>query len=165
MPVCRKCQVSFPSRITINNRVRVLSSRKFCLSCSPFGKHNTSPHTPHLPEGEKRCCDCKLVKSVTSFYPVLNSKRHYSCCRSCASLRTQTTQAKNKRLAVEYKGGKCEVCGYNKCIAALEFHHQDPLMKEFEIGQIRSRNIEGIKKELDKCQLLCCRCHREAHFD
>ena len=27
---------------------------------------------------------------------------------------------------VDYKGGKCERCGYDKNISALEFHHLDP---------------------------------------
>ena len=38
---------------------------------------------------------------------------------------------------VEYKGGKCERCGYNKTIQALQFHHLDPKEKDFaiEIGR------------------------------
>jgi hypothetical protein len=33
--------------------------------------------------------------------------------------------------AIEYKGGKCEICGYNKCIRSLCFHHKNPLEKNF----------------------------------
>lgn len=29
-------------------------------------------------------------------------------------------------MAIAYKGGKCQCCGYDKCIQALEFHHIDP---------------------------------------
>ncbi len=72
---------------------------------------------------------------------------------------------KLKKWAVEYKGGKCEVCGYNKCIAALEFHHRDPKEKEAAWTSIRKRSFEFIKKELDKCALLCACCHREVHFN
>lgn len=63
------------------------------------------------------------------------------------------------------KGGKCECCGYNKNIAALEFHHKNPEEKEFQIDirKFANANIETLKKELDKCIILCSNCHREIH--
>lgn len=69
-----------------------------------------------------------------------------------------------KARAVEYKGGMCEVCGYTKCQAALEFHHRDPLEKDFRISQGNSWSWAKIQPELDKCALLCATCHREEHF-
>ena len=68
-----------------------------------------------------------------------------------------------KKMAIEYLGGKCEICGYNKCPDAFDFHHKDPSIKEFRIGSFRIKSWEKIKKELDKCQLLCSNCHRELH--
>lgn len=71
-----------------------------------------------------------------------------------------------KLKAVEYKGGKCIKCNYDKCITALEFHHRNPSEKDFEISDTYTYNgkIEGkLKEELDKCDLYCCRCHREIH--
>ena len=38
---------------------------------------------------------------------------------------------KRKYEAVLARGGKCEICGYNKNLSALEFHHKDPSEKEF----------------------------------
>ena len=35
-----------------------------------------------------------------------------------------------KRRLVEHRGGKCEICGYDKSIRALEFHHIDPQSKK-----------------------------------
>jgi hypothetical protein len=71
---------------------------------------------------------------------------------------------KIKQMAVDYKGGKCEKCGYDKCIDALEFHHLNESEKEFGIGEKgHTRSWEDIKKELDKCVLLCANCHREEH--
>ena len=73
---------------------------------------------------------------------------------------------KVKRMAVEYKGGECEVCGYNKCVDAFDFHHKDPKEKEFSISSGgRTRAWKKIKVELDKCVLLCSNCHRETHFN
>lgn len=71
-----------------------------------------------------------------------------------------------KKWAVEYKGGKCCRCGYNKCIEALDFHHQDPKEKDFMLSDrnlILDWNI--IKQELDKCILVCSNCHREIHME
>ena len=71
---------------------------------------------------------------------------------------------KIKRMSVEYKGGKCEKCGYNKSLSALEFHHLDPSEKDFSIGNGgNSKSWEKIKVELDKCILVCANCHREIH--
>ena len=61
---------------------------------------------------------------------------------------------------MEYKGGKCIVCGYNRCITALEFHHLDPSEKDFAIGG-KTIAWDKLKVELDKCVLVCANCHRE----
>lgn len=63
-----------------------------------------------------------------------------------------------------YKLSKgCSICGYNKCAEALEFHHNGD--KDFGIARSISthRKFEGIKKEMDKCIILCSNCYRELH--
>ena len=67
-----------------------------------------------------------------------------------------------KNQIVEYKGGKCEICGYNKCIEALEFHHLNPEEKDFTISG-GTKGFEKLKPEIDKCILVCSNCHREIH--
>jgi len=70
---------------------------------------------------------------------------------------------KIKLLAIEYKGGKCVVCGYNKYVGALDLHHIKGV-KKFTIGNDGyTHSWADIKKELDKCLLLCSNCHREIH--
>ena len=70
----------------------------------------------------------------------------------------------NKLTLVEYKGGKCERCGYCKCIDALEFHHIDPTTKEAKnLGTTAA--IAKQKAEADKCILVCANCHREIHHE
>ena len=87
----------------------------------------------------------------------------YRCCK-CMSEAVQRRREKLKKLSIEYKGGKCQHCGYNKCDAAMEFHHTDPTQKDFGIAQRgHTRSFERIKIELDKCILLCSNCHREEH--
>ena len=73
-------------------------------------------------------------------------------------------EKKLKIKAVEYKGGKCEKCGYKKCNRALEFHHTSPNEKDFTISTYTTLGWEKLKKELDKCELRCSNCHKEIHY-
>lgn len=70
-----------------------------------------------------------------------------------------------KLAAINYKGGACFICGYNKSISCLTFHHLDIKEKKFNIGQKLSVPWAVLKKELDKTILLCCNCHAEVHED
>ena len=71
---------------------------------------------------------------------------------------------KIKSMAIEFMGGSCILCGYNKCHRALVFHHIDPSTKEFGVGSKGlTRSWEKTKKELVKCVLLCHNCHCEVH--
>jgi len=75
------------------------------------------------------------------------------------------TRRKIKRLLIEYKGGKCERCPYDKaCPAAYDFHHKDPNEKEFALSKC-NLSLERQKREVDKCMLLCANCHRELHYE
>ena len=69
---------------------------------------------------------------------------------------------------IEYKGKKCEICGYDKCEGALQFHHKDPSLKEFTLSHINLNNtnfsLQKILQEIDKCELLCANCHAEKHY-
>ena len=67
-----------------------------------------------------------------------------------------------KEKLVAYKGGRCQICGYDRCINALEFHHLNPQEKDFTIsGGTKSLNL--LLPEVDKCILVCSNCHREIH--
>ena len=68
-----------------------------------------------------------------------------------------------KKMLIDYKGGKCERCGYNKCMRALEFHHTNPEEKDFGLSRCLTRSIMALKQEADKCILLCSNCHAEIH--
>jgi hypothetical protein len=81
-------------------------------------------------------------------------------CPSCVTNRRRFAL---KEKAIEYLGGKCIDCGYNKCIQALEFDHRNPEEKEFSISGKHCLSWDKIKNELDKCDLRCANCHRERH--
>ena len=63
---------------------------------------------------------------------------------------------------IEYKGGRCEICGYDKCMRALSFHHKNPNEKDFSISG-KSLSFEKLRGEVDKCMLVCSNCHSEIH--
>lgn len=81
----------------------------------------------------------------------------------CNSCHTNERRFKLKKKCLDFLGGKCIICLYDKCEQALEFHHKDPNSKEFSISGSHSRSWDSIKKELEKCNLLCANCHREIH--
>jgi hypothetical protein len=66
------------------------------------------------------------------------------------------------RILVEEAGGRCQVCGYDRCIAALQFHHIDPATKLFGLGSRGlAQALDKLRAEAAKCVLLCANCHAE----
>ena len=95
----------------------------------------------------------------------LVGKQSKFCSIKCKNLGSVSKRRKAlKQLAIAYKGGKCLNCGYNKCAAALTFHHPNG-DKEFGIAASGyTRAWEKIRIEIDKCVLLCSNCHAEEHW-
>ena len=73
---------------------------------------------------------------------------------------------KRKQELVQAAGGCCNICGYLKCIGALEFHHIDPLQKKYGISSSGNcHSLEQDLEEIKKCILVCANCHREIHSE
>ncbi|MEK9158419.1 MAG: hypothetical protein AAB673_00245 [Patescibacteria group bacterium] len=90
--------------------------------------------------------------------------RKYSDRAAYLKKAVEKRRKKLREMAIVYKGGKCHLCGYNKCSQALEFHHLDPKIKDFGISASGStRAWKLTQHELDKCVMLCANCHREIH--
>lgn len=136
MRKCRECENLIPNRSFIDGKWRNLQRRVFCLECIPFGVRNTKPDI--------------TKKSETPVERVIRL-RNYS----------KNRRIFNKNRAIEYMGGKCKICGYNKCIDAFDYHHLNPNDKEVDVSRIYTYSWKRIKSELDKCILLCANCHRE----
>lgn len=86
-------------------------------------------------------------------------------CKECWNVRTAKRGKDNVKIVKQEYGGKCSCCGYDKCMDALEFHHVDPKQKEFALSNGRGYNLDKLRKELDKCILVCRNCHTEIHYD
>lgn len=159
---------------------QISSESKKCFSSIRYWmkKHKLKPNFKNFKQGydynatkkiigDKRYCpNCKKYLVMSEFY--LRRKNNCSgWCKSCVSKDTINRGRKIKLECIEYKGGACKNCGYNKCQAALDFHHRNPKEKDFSICKRYSacKLNDKIKKELDKCDLLCANCHREEHWN
>lgn len=159
MKSCAKCSNPIPSTLKVNGKVSNLANRKYCLVCSPFGLHNTRPLALRKekadPRGDSVCTLCGRT------YKHVKGSGHTKLkCNSCMA---NAGRFARKERCVAYKGGKCERCGYSKCLRSLTFHHRDPNAKELAISGAHCKRWDVIQKELDKCDLLCTNCHGEVH--
>lgn len=152
MPICKKCNQRFPCHVNIENKSRNLSSRKYCLDCSPFGLHNTKPlHNVVDKKSNTHCQQCGKE---------LPEEWNKPKCGVCYV----NNHRKNKRQwAIDHKGGCCCLCGYNKTNRSLCFHHLNEDEKEIRLSSDHTVSWERLKKELDKCILVCANCHGEIH--
>lgn len=104
----------------------------------------------------KICRKCKINKPLTYYY-------YGNECKKCHNRRSTLRIRKIKEKCLEYKGGKCQHCEYNKYIGAIDFHHLDPKKKDFRLSKNQKTFGISHKKELDKCIALCSNCHRIEH--
>lgn len=85
-------------------------------------------------------------------------------CPKCDGEAVRNRMRRLKEILVGERGGGCERCGYDECVAALQFHHRDPNTKEFTISG-RSWSLERLRPEVAKCDLLCANCHAEVEWN
>ncbi len=83
-------------------------------------------------------------------------------CAKCNSDAVSKRRRRVKQILVEEAGGACCLCGYDRCLAALEFHHLDPEEKRFQMSARFARSLARVRAEARKCVLLCSNCHAEA---
>jgi hypothetical protein len=146
MRYCKLCSGPLPLKITVDGKVHNLQNRHYCLTCSPFGLHNTRRLMEQRTEEERE-------------------RRRKESDRAKFRKYQRKTRHQRKRLLIRFLGGYCQICGYNRdCPAAYDFHHRDPDTKKFDIGSRGLlRRLDELIAEAKKCVLLCCRCHREVH--
>ena len=122
------------------------------------------------------CTKCKKNQPITNFYRDKRKRNHKrikyrTVCKSCHYKGVQKIRAANRDYVRSVKeNASCKKCGYSKkthpdfTSRALEFHHVGN-DKDFNIGRIsaKGRSMEKLKKEIDKCIIVCSRCHKEIH--
>ena len=93
------------------------------------------------------------------------------CSLGCKNKVLQSYQAQQKRgltrklEIIRTASGQCKICGYQKNLAALVFHHIDSEEKDFKLDMrsLSNRQLAPIMSEINKCILLCANCHAELH--
>jgi transposase len=89
------------------------------------------------------------------------SKGGYRCSK-CRAEAVSRRRRRVKQILVEEAGGSCRLCGYDRCVAALHFHHLEPTDKRFSLSHRGvARSLERARAEARKCMLLCSNCHAE----
>lgn len=109
---------------------------------------------------ETKLKECKK-HGLTTYQ--LNSQNKWICLE-CRKENRLSYRKRMRQKAREYKERfKCSICGYNKSLWALEFHHLDPNEKEYNLGQLYTSSTKKLYEELNKCIVVCSNCHREIH--
>jgi DNA-binding CsgD family transcriptional regulator len=117
-------------------------------------RHRVRPED-QLPRLTRTCA----IHGRTTFYR--RSDTGYRCVR-CNNDAVSKRRRTVKRILVEEAGGACRVCGYDRCMASLHFHHRKPIEKSFALsGHGYSRSLASLREEARKCVLLCSNCHYE----
>mgnify|MGYP002336179890 CR=1 FL=1 len=142
--LCAACGGQFAAKIAIAGKTRQLYRRRFCLSCSPFAVHNTSPHPPGDLTAEELARLRRQRRSATTY-------------RSQKKRRRET-----KAALIAAHGGRCQDCGYARSVEALQIHPRDASAKDFAIGSA-SASAARLWAEAAKCDLICANCHRSRH--
>lgn len=147
MKKCKICGKEIPNRIKINGVTKNISNRANCLECVPFGSSKTRVKTPQEHRSRK-------AKNARNYY---NRKKEQDGIDPVRAIRE-----KKKQLIVDALGGGCQICGYNKTVKNLAFHHLRD--KEFSISSRAFQySWDRILPELRKCILVCHNCHGEIH--
>jgi DNA-binding CsgD family transcriptional regulator len=125
-----------------------------------WGIERVDKRRTQLPPDAPRDVDMRCPShGVTRFR--LDHRRSYRCLR-CRQEKVAERRRTVKRILVAEAGGCCARCGYDRCIAALQFHHMDPRTKSFTLSSNGvTRSLESARKEARKCTLLCANCHAE----
>lgn len=145
---CLKCNKDFPLVSWIHGKRKNFQRRKYCLDCSPFGHRNTR----------------KLEKiGIVKLCKVCGKPTCKGFCHVCYQKRKQARISDKVHAKI---GEGCWLCGYSKGREMLDLHHMDPSQKLFCITVREKANLawEKVWKEIQKCSLLCCRCHREVEY-
>ena len=132
------------------------AKRKDAKYCSDSCRNKASRYNRGLVG--KTCLICG-----EKFSPLTKSANKRKICYNCVPNGETIIRSKFVELIkTKMYDGKCHRCGYNKCAAALEFHHIDPSKKDTIVSS-DSITIEKAIEESKKCVLLCSNCHKEFH--
>lgn len=167
---CKSCGLEKPHRWLKDKRR--LKGGYPAITCRECRKPRIRNTTVKLPDTLRICKSCGQEESHDWIRDIRRSKGGYfrSICLKCHRRKIVQSWTEVRRAAIDYLGSKCVNCGLQRpetCI--YDFHHRDPAQKKYNISDLikaRSpRQLDDMKPELDKCDLLCAICHRLKHHE
>lgn len=111
---------------------------------------------------ELKCTVCGQMKTIDHYY--ISNNRISHTCKECTCKKQREKYHQKQQQLNQYKAMQgCQKCGIHN-FYLIEFHHTNPMEKDYGIADNPNAKFETIQKELDKCIPLCCNCHREFHY-
>ena len=111
---------------------------------------------------ESRARTVSLICQRHGMTEFVRDTRGVHRCRRCRMEHVAERRRAIKRMLVAEAGGACCLCGYARCLGALQFHHVDPSSKQFALSREGvTRSLARARAEARKCVLLCANCHAE----
>jgi len=150
---CLNCNRKIPSKIKIKNKMIRLTSRKFCLKCSPLGSRNTRQYIIETKDDESYCPRCQEVKKIDEFYNI--NKRTASYCKLCQQKVKKIKAEEKLHELIEQKGGACMDCGQIFPTPVYIFY--DGLNK-FPMSKIQHLSLNKLTQKLKSHFLICRNC-------
>lgn len=160
MNTCGLCHAEFPNWVEADGKRVNLHSRRYCLSCSPRGLHNTKRlgikvkarvSAPHK-------CICGETDPGNFYGTKIRGQ-----CKRCFNKAIHQRMLRRTEMARQYLGGRCMACGFSEWRCSLDIHHLCPERKDPTAERWRGWSWERILKELQHCILLCKNCHAALH--
>lgn len=115
----------------------------------------------------KTCRYCKKNLPEGYFEIALTTPTKVYRRRKCKRCK-QNTQNKRRSKTAEWLQNYKKALSCNRCKIkdhrVLDFHHKNSDEKDFNIANGLTFSIDAIKKEIEKCEVLCSNCHRIEHY-
>ena len=127
----------------------------------------------------KKCTKCNQTKSLLEF-PFRYKEKGIlkTICKECQAVSrrafydnnkekelrngkksTKTRRLNNRKFLFEYLSTHPCSCGESNPVL-LEFDHRDRSEKRQSVSTMTTLGLSTIKREIEKCDVLCVRCHR-----
>ena len=141
----------YPTKIDVEEIINHLNKTRKAIRHKAARLGLSRPNIPHN-------------KPKNLEYRNIIDKRYYENNKE-KIYRNKRARLRNRKLElIKHLGGRCEVCGYNRCAWAFDFHHKDGNKENNVARIIHEGSKDKALKEAEKCILLCANCHRELHY-
>lgn len=123
------------------------------------------------------CSGCHAVKPIEEFnFKYRAAGIRHSYCRECGKRLTKSHYKRNKRayldrnartyqkhreLIRQAKSRPCADCGVQYPYYVMDFDHRDGATKAFMLSDAPRATSKSPLKEIEKCDVVCAKCHRE----